>query len=251
MYSRNSFGSYYPVKSSVHKLNPVIKLICFLIATILLLFTNSLYINLYVFAIVIILILLSNVPIKYYFKTFWSMRYIYIFLAFLLSYLGNTMQETLIYILKLISFVEYLNILAYTTSPSESAYGIEKFLSFFNFMFLPVSKIALKLSNALRYIPLMIIVENKTLKAQASRGIDYYHSNIIGRINATMNIWSNVRKLTKNKNKEIEFENELKLFNIKIYRTNYSTNKVSFFDIFILLFHLVLIYAYITQGVIL
>ena len=248
MYSRNSFGSYYPVNSAIHKLNPVIKLINFVIAIVLLVFTNSIYINLFIFVLILMLIFLSHVPIRYYLKTFWSMRYIYLFLAFLLSYLGCTMEECLIYILKLISFVEYLNILAYTTSPSESAYGIEKFLSFFNFLFLPISKIAFKLSNALRYIPLMLIVEYKTLKAQASRGIDYYHSNIFGRANAILNIWSNVLRLTKTKSKEIAFASELKLFNIKIYRTNYRTNKVGFFDVILVAFHLVLICAYIVES---
>ena len=46
MYSRNSFGSFYPIDSSVHRLNPVIKLIDFLIIIFLVIFCNSLYINL-------------------------------------------------------------------------------------------------------------------------------------------------------------------------------------------------------------
>ena len=33
MYSRNSFGSYYPVESMIHKLNPVIKIINFVNTT--------------------------------------------------------------------------------------------------------------------------------------------------------------------------------------------------------------------------
>lgn len=248
MYSRNSFGSYYPVKSIIHRLNPVIKLIDFIIAVLLLIFTNSLYINIFVFALVLFMMLLSYVPFRYYLKTFWSLRYIYIFLAFLLSYLGCSMQQCLVYILKLISVVEYLNILAYTTSPSESEYGVEKFLSFFNFLFLPVSKISSKINRALRYIPLMLVVEYKTLKAQASRGIDYYHSNIFGRMNAIFNVWGNVRRLTKAKNKEIAFASELKLYNIKIYRTNYRTNRVGFYDLFFTSFHLILVYAYIVES---
>ena len=31
MYSRNSFGSYYPISSTIHKLNPIMKLINFII----------------------------------------------------------------------------------------------------------------------------------------------------------------------------------------------------------------------------
>ena len=72
MYSRNSFGSYYPIDSSVHRLNPIIKLIDFLIIIFLVIFCNSLYINLFMLGLVIIMMLLSFVPLKFYMNTFWS-----------------------------------------------------------------------------------------------------------------------------------------------------------------------------------
>lgn len=70
MYSRNSFGSYYPIDSSVHRLNPIIKLIDFLIIIFLVIFCNSLYINLFMLGLVIIMMLLSFVPLKFYMNTF-------------------------------------------------------------------------------------------------------------------------------------------------------------------------------------
>ena len=247
MYSRNSFGSYYPVNSTVHRLNPVVKLINFLLSILLLSLTNSMPINVFVFALVLILALLSYVPFRYFANTFWSMRYIYIIIVFVCAYFRLNIQESLIYVLKLVSIVEYLNVFAYTTSPSESAYAIEKFLSFFNFLCLPVSNIAFKLNAMLRYIPLVLVVENKALKAQASRGIDYYHSNYFGRTNALMSLYSNIGRLTNRKNKDIAFASELRLFNIKRYRTNYRTNKIGFYDVFFTLFHLILLYAYLVE----
>ena len=38
MYSRNSFGSFYPVDSSVHRLNPVVKLLNFIVPILLMQF---------------------------------------------------------------------------------------------------------------------------------------------------------------------------------------------------------------------
>jgi len=149
--------------------------------------------------------------------------------------------------MKLVILVEYINLLAYTTSPSESAYGIEKFLSLFNFLYLPVSKLAFKINSILRYHPLMLSVEYKTLKASSSRGIDYYHTNIIGKTYAFSKVYGNIRRLVKNKNKEISFNSELRLYDIKKYRTNYRTNKVGFFDIILLLLHIILIYAHLTS----
>ena len=251
MYSRNSFGSFYPVDSSVHRLNPVVKLFNFIIAILLMILSDSLYINLFLFSLVLCMELLSFVPFKYYFRTFWSLRYIYIFIVFICAYFRLSMTEALTYIIKLITAVEYLNILAYTTSPSESAYGIEKFLSYFNFLYLPITKFAFKINKMLRYVPLMLTVEYKTLKAEASRGIDYFHSNMFGRMNAVSTIYGNILSLTKRKSRDIAFASELRLYNMKRYRTNYRTNRVGFYDLFFIVFHLALVYAYLVQrGVI-
>ena len=250
MYSRNSFGSFYPIDSSVHRLNPVIKLIDFLIIIFLVIFCNSLYINLFMLGLVIIMMLLSFVPLKFYMNTFWSLRYLYILVAFICASFRMNMSG-LVVLSKIVVVVEYLNIISYTTSPSESAYGIEKFLSYFNILLLPISGLAFKINSILRYVPLLLTVEHKTLKAQASRGIDYYHTNIFGRMYAVCNLYLNVHRLTRRKNREIAFSRELKLFNLRRYRTNFRTNKVGFYDIFFTAFHILLVLAYLKdKGVI-
>ena len=247
MYSRNSFGSYYPISSTIHKLNPIMKLINFIITILVLLLSNNLQINIFVLVLTIIMMILSYVPFKYYFNTFWSLRYIYLFLIFFLYSLGINFNDTVCYLIKLIVVVEYLNILAFTTSPSESVYGIERFLSMFNFLMIPVNKIAIKINSILRYFPLLLVVNYKTIKAQSSRGIDYYNSNIFGRGYVFMNLLSNSLRLTKAKSKEINYASELKLYNDKRYRTNYETNRVGFNDIFFFMFHLALLYACVVE----
>lgn len=247
MYSRNSFGSYYPISSTIHKLNPIMKLINFIITILVLLLSNNLQINIFVLVLTIIMMILSYVPFKYYFNTFWSLRYIYLFLIFFLYSLGINFNDTVCYLIKLIVVVEYLNILAFTTSPSESVYGIERFLSMFNFLMIPVNKIAIKINSILRYFPLLLVVNYKTIKAQSSRGIDYYNSNIFGRGYVFMSLLSNSLRLTKAKSKEINYASELKLYNDKRYRTNYETNRVGFNDIFFFMFHLALLYACVVE----
>ena len=244
MYSRNSFGSYYPVNSSIHALNPVIKLINFILALLLVILCSSIYINGFLLLLVIIMMLLSFVPFRYYFNTFWSLRYVFVIIAAICAYFATTLEVCLVYMMKLVIVVEYLNILAFTTSPSESIYGIEKFLSFFNFLYLPVSKLAFKINSILRYFPLYLTVEYKAFKASSSRGVDYNHLNIFKKIRYFFRVHGNIRRLTNNKNNQINEYSEQRLFDIKTYRTNYRTNKVAFYDIFFLLFHLVLIYAY-------
>ena len=248
MYSRNSFGSFYPIDSSIHRLNPVIKLINFIIAILLVLLSDSTYIIGFLLGLVVIMMLLSFVPYRYYFNTFWSIRYLYVLIAIICLLFGTTLRECFIYMAKVIIVVEYLNILAFTTSPSESMYGIEKFLSFFNFLYLPISKLSFKINSILRYFPLYVTVEYKTFKAASSRGIDYHNLNIIKRIKLFVKVHKNIMRITNNKSKEIAECSEMRLFDLRQYRTNYRTNKVAFNDIFFLLFHVVLIYAYLVEG---
>ena len=99
----------------------------------------------------------------------------------------------------------------------------------------------------LRYVPLMLTVEYKTLKAEASRGIDYFHSNMFGRMNAVGSIYRNILALTKRKSRDIAFASELRLYNMKRYRTSYRTNRVGFYDLFFTVFHLALVYSYLVQ----
>ncbi len=244
MYSRASFGSFYPIDSVMHKLNPIVKLINFIITVILLILNDSVYITFFLLVFVHIMMLLSYVPFKYYFNTFYSLRYVYILIAVIVAYLGHSISDYFVYVSKLIIFLEYLNILAFTTSPSESIYAIEKFLSLFNVFYINVSKIAFKINSILRYFPLYMSVKYKTIKSSMSRGITYGKLSIIKKIK----LHNNIRRLSGIKYREILNESKLRLFNIKKYRTNYRTNKLSFNDIFFLIFHLVIFYAYLVEG---
>ena len=248
MYSRNSFGSYYPIDSLIHRLNPIMKIFNFVLAIVLICLPSSIYVHIFLFSFVLIMTFMTYVPIRFYIKTIWSVRYIYILIAFFCLYFDTTLVECITYLLKFTILIEYLNILAYTTSPSESIYGIEKFLSLFNFLYLPLGRLSFRLNSILRFIPLYQSVEYKTYKACSSRGIDYFHANIFGRIYARIKTESSILRLVRNKNKEIKNFSEMRLYSDKKYRTNYRTNKISYFDIFFLLFHIGLILVYLIES---
>ena len=80
MYSRNSFGSFYPVDSFIHRLNPVVKIINFIISIILIIICDSLVINIFLLMLIFIMALLSYVPFRYYMDTFWSLYFDCVFM---------------------------------------------------------------------------------------------------------------------------------------------------------------------------
>ena len=90
------------------------------------------------------------------------------------------------------------------------------------------------------------------LKAVSSRGMDYYYTNIFVRMWISLKLHFNKKRLVKLKNKQIGNTYARRLFSLKRYRTNYRTNKIGFYDIFFLLFHIILILLYLKdKGVIL
>lgn len=154
--------------------------------------------------------------------------------------MGLDFTTYLVYTSKLVIFVLYLNVIVFTTSPSETIYSIEKFLSLFNIFNLKVVKIATKINNILRYYPLYIETKYKTLLAASIRGIHIGFFDIKGKLK----LHSRIKRLTKIRNEEILLYSELRLYDINKHRTNYRTNKVGFYDILFLVFHLVLLYIY-------
>ncbi len=242
MYSRNYYGSFYPITSKIHKLNPIVKLINFIIMILLIILTNDKEIHLYLSMFVMIMILLSYVPIKYYFNTFYSLRYIYLLLAFICAYFGLGFSDYLVYVSKIIVFILYLNVIVFTTSPSETIYSIEKFLNLFNFLNLKAVKIASSINGLLRYHPLYMMVKNDVMLASSVRGI---HIGLFS-VKTKIRLNKKIRELTRIRSKEMNECAELRLYDINKHRTNFRTNKVGFYDILFLIFHIVLLYMYAT-----
>lgn len=248
MYSKNSFGNFYPVDSSIHRLNPVVKFLNFIISMVLICLTMSLRIHIFLIVLVIVMLLLSFVPTRFYFKSFYSLRYIYIIIAFICASLGLSLEVTIVYLLKLIIVVEYLNLIIYTTSPSELNYGMEKIVRTINIFGFNVSTIIVDITNAIRFIPLVITTESKVLKSQSSRGIDYANSDIIGKSYAIISAYGNILRLSFKRSRQIRKVEETRLFSTRKKRTNYRTNKFGFYDLIFFLFHITIVLAYLIEG---
>ena len=146
MYTRDSFGSFYPIDSMIHRLNPIIKLVNFIIVLLIVLYTSSIYIVSFIMLFLLFMIIESHVPLRYYFNTFYSFRYIYILVAIICAYNGIVFNTYLVYIFKLIIVFEYINVLSYTTSPSETIYSIDRVLSIYSRSFLHSSDISIIIS---------------------------------------------------------------------------------------------------------
>ena len=187
-------GQYYNVKSVIHALDPRVKLVATLI------FLISLFISINVFAYIlasiflVIVIFLCKVPFIYIIKGIKSLILLLlisvIFNIFLTPgkvifsfFIFNVTYEGLVIAIKMAVRLVYLvigsSVLTLTTTPSKLTDGLEKGLSFLKIFNVPVAEIALMMSIALRFIPILIEETNKIMNAQMSRGANFDKGNLI------------------------------------------------------------------------
>ena len=110
---------------------------------------------------------------------------------------------------------------------------------------------ALSLTLAIRFIPTIIDEANKILKSQASRGIDYYNSNLKGKYVAVKAMLFPMINLTIKKADDLADAMEVRLFSINNKRTNYRINKWNMFDNYIVFVHIILFIICLIKGVVL
>ena len=75
-----------------------------------------------------------------------------------------------------------------TTTPNNLTDGLEKGLGFLKVIKVPVHEIAMMMSIALRFIPILIEETDKIMKAQMARGADFENGNLIEKAKAMIPI---------------------------------------------------------------
>ena len=248
MLNNITIGKYYPVRSRVHLMNPLSKIICTITFVLMCLFANSMLMNAMLFILVMLMIMNSHIPVKYFFKTVRSLRFILLFTIIFNMLLNIYFETTLIMLSRLILLVLYTSILTLTTPPTEITYGLEKFLSPLKVFKVPVNRMALSISIALRFIPTIIDEGNKILKSQACRGIDYNSSNIKDKFVAIKALIIPMFVLTIKRADELGDAMEVRLFSIYRKRTNFRQNKWGFYDTYLVSIHVVLMLTLIARS---
>ena len=189
-----TIGQYYPAESLIHKLDPRTKLVGTVgfIVSVFLFHTFPGYAVATLFLAGIIL--LSKVPVKFIFKglkTIFMLLLITIFFNMILTpgevlwklgfikvtkeglVLAGTMAIRLVYL------VIGSSIMTLTTTPNQLTDGLERLLRPLNKIHVPVHDIAMMMSIALRFIPILLEETDKIMKAQIARGADFENGNLI------------------------------------------------------------------------
>lgn len=189
-----TLGQYYQTESVIHRLDPRVKLvttICFIIS----LFIVDNWIG-YLIAILFLalVIRLSRVPVKFMVRGMKSILFLLIvagcfnlFLTpgeVLLSFWKLKITKEGIFLasfmaLRLILLIMGSSVMTLTTTPNQLTDGLEKLLGPLKHLRVPVHEIAMMMSIALRFIPILMEETDKIMKAQIARGADFESGNLI------------------------------------------------------------------------
>jgi len=196
-----TLGQYFPGESAIHKLDPRMKVIIAAIYITAIFLASELYILAAVFAVNIIIILLSRIPFVIILKALKPLIFIMAFtfvinvfwvsgenLLFEVGFI-SVYSDGLIYavflVARIISLVSATSVfITYTTSPTMLTDAIERLLAPLKKIKVPVQEFALMMSLALRFIPTLIDETEKIINAQKARGADFYSGNILRRAKA-------------------------------------------------------------------
>lgn len=232
-------GRYYSVKSLIHSMNPSSKIICVLLFTLVVLLNNSLVLSLCLLLGNGFLIYLTKVPFKLYLKSLSKMKVFLIFIFVINFIFRINIVDNIILVIKTVLIINCSTILTLTTPPTEITYGLERVLSPLNKLKIPVNKISLSISLALGFIPTIFDQATKILKSQASRGIDYYNSNLRGKFEAIKSLLVPMISLSLKRADMLAEAMEVRLFSFDRRRSNYRLNRWKLFDTVAVLIHLV------------
>ncbi len=251
------FGSYIPIDSTFHRLDPRAKIIGMLLLMIAI-FIPAGYLGYLILGLVIAdCVFLSKLKLSYIWKAMKPMLFMLVFLLFVnalvvksgevvvtifgLDVYSGAIYQTLFIVIRLLFMITITTILTATTKPLDLTLGIEDLLTPFKKIGVPAHIIAMMISIALRFIPTLIEETQRIMKAQASRGVDLENGKFKEKV---MNILSLIVPLFLSafqRAEDLANAMEARGYVPDRARTRYKQLKMHLEDYFVLVFALIVV----------
>ncbi|MGI6021334.1 MAG: energy-coupling factor transporter transmembrane component T family protein [Lachnospiraceae bacterium] len=191
-----TLGQYYPADSIIHRLDSRVKFVGTVVYIASLFVVHGIPGYLLAALGLIAMISLSKVPFKFMVK---GMKAVLVVLIVMLLFNIFLTPGTILWswgilkitkeglcmaakmLLRLTFLVIGTSVMTLTTTPNQLTDGLEKLFGPLKVIHLPVHEIAMMMSIALRFIPILTEETDKIMKAQMARGADFSSGNIIKR----------------------------------------------------------------------
>ena len=194
-----TLGQYYPADSILHRLDPRVKFIGTILYIVSLFVVRGPAGYVFAFLVLAALVGLSKVPPSFVAK---SLRPVYFILAItmifnilltpgtvlvrfgILRITEEGIRQAVLMGVRLVLLVAGSSVMTLTTTPNELTDAMERVFAFLAVLHVPVHEIAMMMSIALRFIPILTEETDKIRKAQMARGADFESGKFIERMRA-------------------------------------------------------------------
>lgn len=198
-----TIGQYVKGDSILHRLDPRTKIFGMLAIMVALFFVNN-WIGLVYAAVVVFAVLFaSQVPLKFYIRGVKPLRWILLFTAAIQIFLtpgeiiwqwgilhitAEGVRLAIFMCVRLVLLVMTTSVLTLTTTPIVLTDAVENLLSPFKRIGVPAHELAMMMTIALRFIPLLADETEKIMAAQKARGAAFDEGGLMDRARALLPI---------------------------------------------------------------
>lgn len=195
-----TLGQYYQGDSIIHRLDPRVKLVATIMYIVsLFIYKNNVIVYLLAFAFLAAMIGLSKVPVKFILRGLKAIVFLLLITAgfnlFLtpgeavwqiwkLTITREGIESAVFIAIRLMLLIVGSSLMTLTTTPNNLTDGLEKLLKPFQKLKMPVHEVAMMMSIALRFIPILLEETDKIMKAQMARGADFESGNLFKKVKA-------------------------------------------------------------------
>ena len=193
-----TIGQYYPADSLLHRLDPRVKFAGTVVYIVSLFFCRSWgYLAAALF--LMCMIVLSKVPFKFMIRGLRAILFILLFTMVLNIFLTpgtilwqwkifkiteEGLRTAFVMAVRLILLILGASVMTLTTTPNKLTSAMETMFRPLKKLGVPVHEIAMMMSIALRFIPILLEETDKIMKAQMARGADFESGGLIKRVKA-------------------------------------------------------------------
>ena len=195
-----TLGQYFPGNSVVHRMDPRMKLILTVVYIVGVFMVGNLPGYAVAMAFLYLVVRISGLPFGYLVKGIKPLRFIILF-TFVLNlffFPGETplftlgfftltreaVEKAIFFALRLVFLVMGTSVLTLTTSPMQLTDGLERLMRPLRRFHFPAHELAMMMTIALRFIPLLLEETDKIQKAQMARAADFESGNLLMRARA-------------------------------------------------------------------
>ena len=189
-----TLGQYYPADSVIHKLDPRTKLFATLLFIISVFSFDGIVGFIVMTAFLFGVIALSKVPLSFMLRGLKAIMILLVIAGLFNLFLTpgqvlwsiwkihitrEGLRNAVLMTIRMVYLIMGSSVMTLTTTPNQLTDGLEKALKPLQKINVPVHEIAMMMSIALRFIPILIEETDKIMKAQMARGADFETGGLI------------------------------------------------------------------------